>query len=191
VALFIELADYYRGCTLPESSQPNSRYMKAVTAAKNLVQRKITFEQVDKMFCYLLGRGAEIGKPELKDQKWIDGNYNTDLWTLENNFTNKWLECQQMEKTLGLPKKTVAKIEEPMSHDEAVQLAADVLEQVKQHGYTRIQATAFAKKESDDQWFVKVMWEDDQPIPLIATRTEWDEAFNYNYKLDHPEKGAK
>jgi hypothetical protein len=99
--LFMELADYYRGCPLPVSTDPRSRYMKAVLAARNIVQRKIPFEQVDKMFCFLLGRGAEIGKPGLKDEKWIAGGYNTDLWTVESNFASKWLDCVNMEKILS------------------------------------------------------------------------------------------
>ncbi|HTI14154.1 MAG TPA: hypothetical protein VL461_06225, partial [Dictyobacter sp.] len=95
--LFMELADYYRGSTLPESSQPHSNYMKAVMAATRIVQRRTPFEVVDTVFCFLLGRGAEIGKPWLRDENWIAKGYNTDLWSVENNINNKALEIQRLE----------------------------------------------------------------------------------------------
>ena len=91
--LFMELADYYRGSPLPESNQPNSLYMQAVNAAASLVQRKARFEDVDKVFRFLLGLD------EVKDLKWIEKGYNTDLWIVARHLTNKCLEYQRLEQS--------------------------------------------------------------------------------------------
>ena len=102
VELLMMLADYYRGSELPMSSDPRSRYQKALHAAMSYIQRRIPFEHIDKLFCFMLGRGEEIGLPDLKDVKWIEGGYNTDLWTVESNHTSKWLECQKIEQQLRM-----------------------------------------------------------------------------------------
>jgi hypothetical protein len=193
VELFMKLADYYRGCELAESPNPNSRYQKALKAAIAFVQRKTPFEHVDKLFCFMTGRGAEIGLPDLIDKRWIEGGYNTDLWTVEGNFTNKWLECQRMEQLLrgiaskgGQPKAPGSS----MSHDEAMQLVADVLEQTKQAGYSKISATAYAQ---DGVWMIRVVWEDGSPIHGIKSREMWNKVFKDNVEMDLEDqmKGAK
>jgi hypothetical protein len=76
----------------------------------------------------------------------------------------------------------------PMSHDEAVQLAADVIEQTKKVGYSKIQATAY---HQDGIWKVKVVWEDGSPIP-IRSREQWEKTFKENYDDDqNTRKGAQ
>lgn len=92
--LFMELGDFYRGSPLPVSNQPHSLYMQAVTAAASLVQRKARFEDVDKVFRYLLGLD------EIKDLQWIEKGYNTDLWIVARHLTNKCLEYQRLEQSV-------------------------------------------------------------------------------------------
>ena len=193
VELFMKLGDYYRGSELAESNNPNSNYQKALKAAMALVQRKAPFERVDKLFCFMLGRGEEIGLPKLRDQKWIDGCYNTDLWVVANHYTDKWLECQQMERLVygNVPNSKQGKSSgDSMSHDEAMQLVSDVLEQTKQEGYSKITATAYTQ---DGVWLLRVVWEDGSPIHGIKSREMWNKVFKDNVEMDLEDqmKGAK
>jgi hypothetical protein len=92
--LFMELADFYRGTELVYSADPKSRYQRAVNASLALVQRKAKFEEVDKVFRFLLGLD------EVKDVKWIAGRFYTDLWTVEPHFAKKLIEIQDAEQAL-------------------------------------------------------------------------------------------
>jgi hypothetical protein len=77
-----------------------------------------------------------------------------------------------------------------MSHDEAMQLVADVLEQTKQAGYSKITATAYAQ---DGVWLIRVVWEDGSPIHGIKSREMWNKVFKDNVEMDLEDqmKGAK
>lgn len=177
VELFMELGDYYRGCQLPKSNQPNSRYQKALKSSMNYVQRKTPFRQVDMVFCYVLDRGDEIGLPGLKDEKWIKGGYNTDLWTIEPYHASKWAECQKEERkilaSLGGKAPSTSNPVPGMNHDEAIQLAAYAMTQGKEHGYN-IQANATSTKTGS--WVVKVLWGDDGKL-TIKSRQHWQSEF--------------
>lgn len=192
VEMFMELGDYYRGNTLPKSNDPRSRYQKALKSAMNYVQRKTPFSQVDMVFCYLLGRGDEIGLPELKDQKWIDGGYNTDLWTVESNHAAKWAECQKMERQIlaarargGNPQST-SNPTPGMDHDEAIKLTTEIINQGKEHNYN-IQATATSTKTG--AWVVKVLWNEGKLT--IKSRQHWQTEFaEIHETFVHEQKGV-
>lgn len=177
VELLMRLADYYRGSELTVSTDPRSRYQKALKAAMSYIQRRIPVGHIDKLFCFMLGRGEEIGFPDLKDTKWIEGGYNTDLWTIEPNHASKWLECQRIEQQLrgrsgGSPVPEANTTQ--MTHDEAVQLAADVLAQSTKQGY-EVQAKAASL---DSGWAVYVTWITGKQAKLtITSRSQWDEEF--------------
>jgi hypothetical protein len=76
-----------------------------------------------------------------------------------------------------------------LTHDDAVKLASDVLEQTRKVGYSKIQATAYAK---DDVWQVKVIWEDGNAFS-VSSRQQWEKSFKDNYEMDIEDgkKGAQ
>lgn len=77
-----------------------------------------------------------------------------------------------------------------MGHDEAMELATDVLQQTRELGYSKIQATPHAR---DGVWMVRVIWEDGEALPDMKSRKDWDVALKYNLEFDQEDatKGIK
>ena len=76
--------------------------------------------------------------------------------------------------------------ESSMSHDEAVQLATDAVEQGKLYGHG-IEASVYAK---GDVWLVQVTWDGDNLYP-IGSRSQWDKEFQENHDFDLQQQQKK
>ncbi len=85
----LELADYYRGETLPKSIYKDSAYQRAARAAVSLVSKQqATYSQVDAVFRYMCGRDET-----LKDTWWADKK--VDLWHVAEHCSAKLREIER------------------------------------------------------------------------------------------------
>ncbi len=82
----LQWGDYFRGIGLPESSHPNSRYVKAEKAAIRIIQRGISEKNYVAVQRFMLGVKASLEDDlEFRDEWWAD-NQKADVWNVEEHF---------------------------------------------------------------------------------------------------------
>ena len=104
------------------------------------------------------------------------------------NCINAWMQTRGQANKTPLPRLQAST--PGMTHDEAIQLASDIVTQGKEHGYD-IHTQAVSSKKTD-AWIVKVLWGDEGKL-TIRSRRHWQSEFaeiHATYAVQQ-QKGAK
>ena len=129
----LQLADYYRGETLPESQRQESAYQKAVQAAVSLVNKQgLTYQQVNTVFRYIKGVDEA-----LKDDWWADKK--VDLWHVADHGKAK---LQEMERKA----KHGPRLSAPSSASSPQRPSVLLSEEKQQRNLERLRALVAAKR---------------------------------------------
>ena len=187
----MQLADYYRGFVLEESTRKGSKYQKSVDAAIKLVnlQHK-TYQEVDRVFRFM--KCLDKNEPDGLWDEWWDGK-DVDLWNVGDHCMSKLTEIERKRKEkaqLSKPNSSgnTQQATTPiacMTRDEAYELAHSAIAEAKQHDIT-VLAQAVSSKNNPDAWIVRIKWDDGKDgigFPPIRVPEQWNTTFKEIQKL--------